>query len=242
MKMEQEKIKKLEKNIIVVFVEPETPGNIGFIARAMKNFGLKKLVLINPCKLNDEAYLHAMHATDILENSITFRSIQEMLEELSPDFIVGTTGVPGGSYKIERIPLRPEQFAKALNTKAKIAILFGREGNGLTNEEIRECDIIVSIPTSQEYPIMNVSHAAAIIFYEIFKKRDYNREGVEEASGLEKRLLVSDMEDIISSLALPNHKKRVALRAFKNLIGRAFITGREAHTLKGILRRIKNKL
>lgn len=237
-----EKIKQLEDNIIVVFVEPETPGNIGFIARAMKNFGLKKLVLINPCKLDDEAYLHAMHATDILENSITFKSLQEMLEELSPDFIIGTTGVPGGSYKIARTPLRPEQFAETLNTKAKIAILFGREGNGLTNEEIGECDLVVSIPTSQEYPIMNVSHAAAIIFYEIFKERDYNLEGVEEASGLEKRLLVSDMEDIISSLGLPDHKRRVALRAFRNLIGRAFITGREAHTLKGILRRIKNKL
>lgn len=242
MEMEEEKIKQLEDSIIVVFVEPETPGNIGFIARAMKNFGLKKLVLINPCKLDDEAYLHAMHATDILENSITFKSLQEMLEELSPDFIIGTTGVPGGSYKIARTPLRPEQFAKTLNTKAKIAILFGREGNGLTNEEIGECDLVVSIPTSQEYPIMNVSHAAAIIFYEIFKERDYNLEGVEEASGLEKRLLVSDMEDIISSLGLPDHKRRVALRAFKNLIGRAFITGREAHTLKGILRRIKNKL
>ncbi|MDI3484112.1 MAG: hypothetical protein PWQ74_699 [Methanobacteriaceae archaeon] len=240
--MEEEKIKQLEDNIHVVFVEPETPGNIGFIARTMKNFGLKKLVLINPCKLDDEAYLHAMHATDILENSITFKSLQEMLEKLSPDFIIGTTGVPGGSYKIARIPLRPEQFAKALNPKVKIAILFGREGNGLTNEEIEECDIIVSIPTSQEYPIMNVSHAAAIIFYEIFKERDYNPKGIEEASGVEKRLLISDMEDIISSLGLPDHKKRVALRAFKNLIGRAFITGREAHTLKGILRRIKNKI
>ncbi len=240
--MKEERIKELENNIIVVFVEPETPGNIGFIARTMKNFGLKKLVLINPCKLDDEAYLHAMHATDILENSIKFKSLNEMLEEVSPDFIIGTTGVPGGSYKIARTPLRPEQFAKALNTKAKIAILFGREGNGLTNDEIGECDIIVSIPTSQEYPIMNVSHAAAIIFCEIFKERDYNLEGVEEASGLEKRLLVSDMEDIISSLGLPDHKRRVALRAFKNLIGRAFITGREAHTLKGIFRRIKNEL
>lgn len=240
--MKEERIKELENNIIVVFVEPETPGNIGFIARTMKNFGLKKLVLINPCKLDDEAYLHAMHATDILENSIKFKSLNEMLEEVSPNFIIGTTGVPGGSYKIARTPLRPEQFAKALNTKAKIAILFGREGNGLTNDEIGECDIIVSIPTSQEYPIMNVSHAAAIIFYEIFKERDYNLEGVEEASGLEKRLLVSDMEDIISSLGLPDHKRRVALRAFKNLIGRAFITGREAHTLKGIFRRIKNEL
>jgi len=238
----EEEIKKLEDNISVVFVEPETPGNIGFIARTMKNFGLKKLILINPCKLDEEAYLHAMHATDILENSLTFKSLDDMLDKLPVDFLVGTTGIPGGSYKLERLPLRPEQFAKALNTNAKIAILFGREGNGLTNKEISECDIIVSIPTSQEYPIMNVSHAAAIIFYEIFKKRDYKPKGIEEASGLEKKLLLSDMKDIISSLGLPDHKKKVAIRAFKNLIGRAFITGREAHTLKGILRRIKKRL
>lgn len=238
----EERIKKLEDNISVVFVEPETPGNIGFIARTMKNFGLKKLILINPCKLDEEAYLHAMHATDILENSITFKSLNDMLDKLPVDFLVGTTGIPGGSYKLERLPLRPEQFAKALNTNAKIAILFGREGNGLTNEEILECDIIVSIPTSQEYPIMNVSHAAAIIFYEIFKEREYKPKGIEEASGLEKKLLISDMKDIISSLGMPDHKKKVAMRAFRNLIGRAFITGREAHTLKGILRRIKKRL
>jgi len=183
-----------------------------------------------------------MHATDILENSITFKSLNDMLDKLPVDFLVGTTGIPGGSYKLERLPLRPEQFAKALNTNAKIAILFGREGNGLTNEEILECDIIVSIPTSQEYPIMNVSHAAAIIFYEIFKEREYKPKGIEEASGLEKKLLISDMKDIISSLGMPDHKKKVAMRAFRNLIGRAFITGREAHTLKGILRRIKKRL
>jgi len=183
----EERIKKLEDNISVVFVEPETPGNIGFIARTMKNFGLKKLILINPCELDEEAYLYAMHATDILENSITFKSLNDMLDKLPVDFLVGTTGIPGGSYKLERLPLRPEQFAKALNTNAKIAILFGREGNGLTNEEILECDIIVSIPTSQEYPIMNVSHAAAIIFYEIFKEREYKPKGIEEASGLEKK-------------------------------------------------------
>ncbi|BAW30810.1 MAG TPA: TrmJ/YjtD family RNA methyltransferase [Methanothermobacter sp.] len=238
----EERIKKLEDNISVVFVEPETPGNIGFIARTMKNFGLKKLILINPCELDEEAYLYAMHATDILENSITFKSLNDMLDKLPVDFLVGTTGIPGGSYKLERLPLRPEQFAKALNTNAKIAILFGREGNGLTNKEISKCDIIVSIPTSQEYPIMNVSHAAAIIFYEIFKKREYKPKGIEEASGLEKKLLISDMKDVISSLDLPDHKKKVAMRAFRNLIGRAFITGREAHTLKGILRRIKKRL
>ena len=90
---------------------------------------------------------------------------------------------------------------------------------------------------------MNISHAAAIIFYELFKnKHDYDVEGLQESSGLEKEYLLKDMRDLIDSLDIPDHKKKNGLKSFKNIINRAFITGREAHTLKGILRRLKNKL
>ena len=130
-----------------------------------------------------------------------------------------------------------------MNASNKIAILFGREGNGLTNKEIGECDICVSIPTDPTYPIMNISHAAAIIFYELFKnKHDYGVKGLEESSELEKEYLLKDMSDLINSLDIPDHKKKNGLKSFKNIINRAFITGREAHTLKGILRRLKIKL
>ena len=122
-------------------------------------------------------------------------------------------------------------------------ILFGREGNGLTNKEIGDCDICVSIPTDPTYPIMNISHAAAIIFYELFKNRhEYGVEGLKESTPLEKEYLLKDMDELIDSIDIPEHKKANGKKTFKNIISRAFITGREAHTLKGILRRLKMKI
>ncbi|MBE2900642.1 RNA methyltransferase [Methanothermobacter thermautotrophicus] len=232
----------LAENISVVFVEPETPGNIGFLARAMKNFGLRTLILINPCELEDEAYYQAMHARDIVEGALIYRDLPEMMTSLEPDFLVGTTGVPGGSYNVDRIPLRPSQLADAIRPSSRTFILFGREGDGLSNEEIGMCDMVVSVPTSEEYPIMNITHAAAIIFYELFRNRKFRCEGLEEASGLEKGLLLDEMDDILSLIDIPEHKRRVASRVFRNITGRAFITAREAHTLKGVLRRIKNSI
>ncbi|MFB2623447.1 TrmJ/YjtD family RNA methyltransferase [Methanothermobacter marburgensis] len=232
----------LSRNIGVVFVEPETPGNVGFLARAMKNFGLQNLILINPCRLEDEAYYPAMHARDLVEDAIIYQTLDEMMENLEPDFLVGTTGVPGGSYNVDRIPLRPSQLSSAINPASRTFILFGREGDGLSNRELDLCDMVVSIPTDREYPIMNITHAAAIIFYEIFKKRDFDCEGLEEASGVEKKLLVDEMDEILSLIDIPPHKERVASRVFRNVTGRAFITAREAHTLKGVLRRIKNRI
>ncbi len=235
----------LEDNIFIVFVECESPGNVGFLARAMANFGLKNLVLINPCELNEAAYYQAMHGKTIVENAVinsTYPTIEDFLKKQEIDFIVGSTGTPGGSYNLSRIPIKAQELGESINLNNKIAILFGREGNGLYNEEIDLCDIIVSIPTDPSYPIMNISHAAAIIFYELFKNRnEFPVEGLEEATKIEKEYLLKDMEKIINQLNIPEHKEKTALKSFKNIINRAFITGREAHTLKGVLRRILMK-
>ena len=240
---EEKEINHFKENIYIVFVECETPGNIGFLARTMANFGLKNLILINPPKLTNEAYYQATHGKYIVENAKIFKTLDEFYQSQRIDFKVASTGMAGGSYNLSRIPIRPEELGKSLNASNKIAILFGREGNGLTNSEIDDCDICVSIPTDPTYPIMNISHAAAIIFYELFKnKHDYGVEGLSKSSEFEKDLLVKDMNDLIDSLDIPAHKKKNSKKTFNNIISRAFITGREAHTFKGILRRLKNKI
>ncbi len=240
---EDEKINLFKENIYIVFVECETPGNIGFLARTMANFGLKNLVLINPPTLTNDAYYQATHGKYIVENAKIYQTLDEFYQSQRIDFKVASTGMAGGSYNLSRIPVKPEELGKSMNVSNKIAILFGREGNGLTNKEIEDCDICVSIPTDPTYPIMNISHAAAIIFYELFKnKHDYGVEGLSEGSEFEKELVVRDMNDLIDSLDIPEHKKKNGKKTFNNIISRAFITGRETHTLKGILRRLKNKI
>ena len=230
-------------NIYIVFVECETPGNIGFLARTMANFGLKNLVLINPPTLTPEAYYQATHGKYIVENALVYPTLDEFYQSKRIDFKIASTGIAGGSYNLSRIPLKPEQLSKSININNKIAILFGREGDGLSNKEIEDCDLCVSIPTDPTYPILNISHAAAIIFYELFKnKHEYAVEGLEESTSLEKEYLIKDMAELIDKIDIPDHKKKTGLRSFKNIINRAFITGREAHTFKGILRRLKMKM
>lgn len=229
--------------ISVVFVEAESPGNIGFLARAMKNFGLKRLVLINPCSFSDETYFQAMHAQDIIDNHVHYSSLDEYLEKEQIDFLIGTTGVAGGSYNIPRIALTPRRLGESMNTNSNMALMFGREGDGLTNEELRICDVVVTIPTHESYPIMNITHAAAIIFYEIFQmEKKYPVERLEEASFQEKEFLIKDMDEIISRLDYPPHKRKNASLVFKRIIGRAFLSGREAHTLRGTLQRIIKRI
>lgn len=240
---EDEEISLFKENIYIVFVECETPGNIGFLARTMANFGLKNLVLINPPSLTNEAYYQATHGKYIVENAKIYPTLDEFYQSQRIDFKVASTGTVGGSYNLARIPIKPEELGKSINVENKIAILFGREGDGLSNKEIGDCDICVSIPTDPTYPIMNISHAAAIIFYELFKnKHEFGVEGLSESSSLEKEYLQKDMDSLIDSLDIPEHKKKNGKKTFNNIISRAFITGREAHTMKGILRRLNNKL
>ena len=239
----EEELNAFKENLYVVFVECETPGNIGFLARSMANFGLKNLVLLNPPTLTKEAFYQATHGKYIVENAKIYKTLDEFYQSQRIDFKVASTGMAGGSYNLSRIPIKPEELGKKINVANKTAILFGREGNGLTNEEIDDCDICVSIPTDPTYPIMNISHAGAIIFYELFKnKHDFGVKGLEESTGLEKEYLLKDMHELIDYLDIPEHKKKNGFKSFKNIINRAYITGREAHTLKGILRRLKNKI
>ena len=154
--------------ISIVLIEPETAGNIGFIARAMKNFGLKDLVLINPkCKLDEDAIRFSKHSKNIIKKA----KIKNKSYLKTYDYLIGTTAKLGTGYNIPRTPLSPIQLAEKLSKikKSKIALLFGRESLGLTNKEIELCDFIVSIPTSPKYTTMNISHAASILFYEIFQ-------------------------------------------------------------------------
>ena len=229
--------------IYVVFVEPESPGNIGFLARIMKNFGLTNLVLINPCKLENESYYKAMHAREVVSNSETYYSLKEFLKSKEIDSAIGTTGNAGGSYNVARIAVSPEQLADTINYNGNMALIFGREGNGLSNEEISLCDVIVSIPTHDYYPILNITHAAAIIFYEMFKReKSYPVDRIESASAAEKDSLINCMDEIILKLGYPRHKSKNASLVFRRIIGRAFISEREAHTLKGTFRRIKVRI
>jgi len=235
----------MDDRIYVVLVEPEFSGNIGFIARVMMNFGFKNLILVNPkASLDDTAYIFASHADSVLDEARIISSLDELVSEF--DFIVGTTSKVGSDYNVLRIPITPRRLAKSLaDVEGKIAIMFGRESIGLTNKELALCDVIVSIPSSDVYPVLNVSHAVAIILYELFtyglKKRGKTLK-FREASRVEKEILLRYFDRILEAVDYPDYKRRIAQTIFRHVIGRSFISGREAHTLMGVFRSVLVKL
>ena len=153
----------------IVMVETTHPGNIGAAARAMKTMGLSDLRLISPKHFpSDEATARASGAGSILEHAQVVSSLDEAIGDA--DLVIGT------SARQRRIPwpcVTPRQLAAQVqadlsdNPALKIAILFGREARGLTNEELQRCNLHVSIPPDDEYGVLNVAAAVQLLSYEM---------------------------------------------------------------------------
>src|SRR3989344_4921355 len=157
--------------ISVVCIGIENQGNLGAIARVMANFGISDLILVNPqCEIGKEAFDRASHAKQLLKKAKILRG-KDALEKTAKkfDYLVATTSKLGTDYNISRSPITPDQLREVIDVRKKIAVVFGRESHGLSNEEIEQCDFIVTIPTSSPYPVMNLSHACSVILYELSK-------------------------------------------------------------------------
>lgn len=227
----------------VVLVEPEGPANIGMIARTMKNFGFSRLVLVRP-NLTEESYSYAVHAKDVLDNAIVLEGFDEALELF--DLTVGTTGKPGARFIPYRAPIYPWELRETLKGyTGRVGLFFGRESIGLKNEELERLDITVTIPTSEDYPVMNLAQAVAVILYELSKARpEPSVEALEPATLREKEELVKIWERLLEVLNYPKDEERreVFVKVFRKAIGKAFLYGREVHTLIGPLRRAVKRL
>ncbi|NVM01394.1 MAG: TrmJ/YjtD family RNA methyltransferase [Candidatus Helarchaeota archaeon] len=230
--------------ITIILVEPENEGNLGAIVRLMKNFNINQLIVINP-KINVNSnivYARAMHGRDLLKNLIKLPNLSELPKY---DYLIGTTARPSGDYNVLRICISPEQLRENLKDfDGNIGILFGREGTGLTNKEMEICDCCVHIPASENYPTLNLSHACCILLYELFKLIEIPRNiQNRQANLIEKQTLFSFFDLILEYLnknwAHFNEKRKInAKRIFQNLIGRSFVSGREAYTMNSVFRYI----
>jgi tRNA/rRNA methyltransferase len=226
----------------VVLIRPQNPANIGFVARAMANFELEKLLLVSPCShLEDEALKTAMHAKSILRKAeiVSYPSLRKKF-----DLLVGTTSAMGSDYNIPRTPLLPEDFARKLG-KQRAAILFGNEGSGLSNKEINGCDFIIAIPTSRKYPALNISHAAAIIFYEIYRNLGKNKitSHIVPASVREREIMLKKLDNIIDTLKFSTKEKKVTQKkVWKKVLEQSMMSRREAFAVIGLLRKLDEKL
>lgn len=221
---------------VVILVNPKYSGNLGAIARCMMNFGVKKLRIVGSRDILDkEAYIRAVHAKDVLDNAEFYDSLKDAIEDV--DFVVATSGAVCGDRNIKRVPITPKELAeKQLEVDGTLGIVFGREDDGLKNEDLELCDLLVSIPTSDEYPIMNLSHAVSVILYELYvysieNEIPYNVR-MRKASKTEKDVLIKVFNEFVDrSPNILEYKKEMCKTIFKRLVSRAFISGKEANTI-----------
>ncbi len=228
----------------VILVEPKTTGNIGAVCRLIRNFGLNELYLIDPPELDDDAYARAMHAQDLLDNAEVYDKLEDCLDEF--DLLVGTSGVhTQKEKKFLRKAETPENLAEETKDfEGKVGLMFGREDQGLSNQELKNCDRLVRIPTSEDYPIMNLSHAVCVVLYEIFKENeDFSLVPEDKISSQGDRdRLIDYFTEIMDDIEYPDHKKEKTEIMFRKIIGRAMITKWEYHRLMGVFSQIKKKL
>ncbi len=166
-------------NIAIILCRPEESRNIGSVCRAMANCGIHDLRIVGKREDFDDERVRilAIHADKIWENARFYGSITEASADCT--CAAATTRRRGKSRKGKL--LLPEEFVSSLSgtaaTAGKTAVVFGNERTGLTDSEVDECTIGITIPTSDEFPSLNLSHAVQIICYELFRTQNESYTG-----------------------------------------------------------------
>jgi tRNA/rRNA methyltransferase len=156
-------------HVSFILVEPATPENVGAAARALKTMGFGHLILINPCEYMEGPARWVAHGSgEMLDNAKVYASLKEAIADF--DFVAGTSA-KRRSIKYDYCPL-PE-LPGLLKAKGsiiqKVAVVFGREESGLTNAELKLCDIITTVPMKTIYPSLNLGQAVMLYAYELSK-------------------------------------------------------------------------
>ena len=234
------KLSELSEKVSVILVHPKYQGNIGAIARLMKNNGLTDLRLVSSLNIENEAVYRAMNGREILENATRFESFEEAIRGFT--VVAATSSSPTYSdRKFLRLPTTPDEFwGNNLNSAKKIALVFGREDDGLRNEEIELCNAFIFIPANPEYPVYNLSHAVSIILYEMIRQLpESDAEIVEPISPDNLERLLESAGELMDILKYPEYKRPNADVMMKKIASRASLTESEFYKIMGVVRFLK---
>jgi tRNA (cytidine32/uridine32-2'-O)-methyltransferase len=231
-----------EETPSIAVVDAETPGNVGTIARAMKNFGLSELLLVDPPDLDPdgEAYGFAGRAReDILPNAEEI-GFEDLVSEYHTVGCTATTNEDSTSHVRYPVLTAADLPEHLRGVDAETAVVFGRERVGLSNDELAVMDQVCSIPASAAYPSLNLGQAATIVCYELREltlgETQHPEELHERADQPEIERVNEQFARFLRAIDHPEPKREKSGRMFRRLLGRAHPTPREARTLQGIFR------
>jgi TrmH family RNA methyltransferase len=230
----------------VVLVNPLYPGNIGSTARAMKTMGLSHLVLVAPRVLPDEeTYRMAVEASDIVDGIMYCDTIEEACSSFG--LCIGVTRRMG---KRRHRVLTPEELAREILPRyipARVALLFGSESSGLSNEDVEHCNYLVSIPSSARYGTLNLSHAVMIMCYEIFKAHGaFEHPGAKEdfvwSSPAQMATFYKVLRGTLDEIDFSSPDRRDHVVAdIKGVLSRTRLEEWEMKLFLGVMRQVRNR-
>lgn len=229
--------------IRVVLVEPQHPGNIGAAARAMKTMGLEDLALVQPRKFpHKDATDMAVGAADLLERAQVFANLRTAVADCA--YVVGS------SARLRALPhntTTPRELAPRLarEVRGRIALLFGPERVGLSNEDFELCHELVSVPADPEFRVLNLAAAVQILCYELRLADDAGLRGAprrEPVDQNEMELFFQHLERVLVEIKFlnPRHPRQL-MRRLKRMYGRAAPDQNEMNILRGILAAIEGR-
>jgi tRNA/rRNA methyltransferase len=228
--------------VAVTLIEPQYPINVGHIARLMKNFGLKSLYFVRPHFDKAEAAKYSTHGNDILvaAKTVTWRQLTKKF-----DVLIGTTAIQATSrLNILRESISAEHLARIIHESSTkdFCILLGRESSGLNNEELKMCNLVVTIDTKTNYRTMNVAHALAILLYEISKLQSElpvkkSKKRVDLASQKDIDLLLQYVNKLADTGNYDLHKKPLLEATTKKLMAKSVPTTKDVMLLMSLLRK-----
>ncbi len=234
-------------SIRIVLVETSHPGNIGSTARAMKTMGLSNLYLVKPKQFPDrQAHEMSAGAYDILDNAVITDSLPEALNHCR--LILATSARPRDIALPGLLPKACADLIAKQNDEHEVAIVFGREHSGLTNDELLQCHYHVNIPSAAEFSSLNLSQAVQIMAYEIRMqllspqaKVETNRDALATANSVE--LFYQHLREVLIDIDFlkPSNPKRL-LQRVRRMFNRIQLESQEINILRGILTHIQDAI
>jgi len=226
-----------------IIVEPQTPGNIGSICRACTNMGVKNLILVNPVEyLVDDTFRFGWGSEELIRRIRVVQHLSEIAGEMN--ILIGTTN----RKRENQWPIySPKDIAVELNCyltpSTKIGILFGRENNGLTNEELALCNYHSTIPSATEYPAVNLSQAVMVYAYELFQTLHSTPQyHWNLATKLEQERLFELIGESVETLPFKTRNGTTAfVNLFRRVLGRTKLESRDVRVLYKLFGLIKKK-
>ena len=234
-----EPLPSFNEDVCLVLVNPQIDGNIGAVARSMLNFGFTDLRIVGRTpNWSDEVRNRAKNAQIVLDKARCADSLEDAVSDCS--VVIGTSGKrEDGDKTIMRHFLLPDELPLRLaNVEGRVALVFGPEGKGLLNEELSQCDLLVTIPSWEGYPILNLSHAVTVLCFSWFVTSERSTPFGAEDRLLNPELRMRLREEITrltQNMPAKEHRRKGIEETLVRVIMRGLPKDDEIHRLLGVI-------